>query len=109
MKISFCIDCIAVIAKDWDQKTVGQNKFKRELSLTDKSKECILATLWGPSYNEPDYTGTCVLIHNGVINQFNGLKHISCAPNTLFWHNPVTEMAVKLKSWFDEEMRKLKE
>lgn len=98
MKISVYIDCIAVIAKDWGQEIVGQNILKRDLSLTDEKKECILATSWSSTYNEPDYTGTCVLIHNGVIHEFNGLKS-----------NPDIEMAGDLKSWFDEEMSKIKD
>ena len=86
MTIYIHIDCIAVIAENWGQEIVGQNnKLKRDLSLTDESKECIVITLWGSAYEKFDYTGTCVLIHNGVVNEYNGIKTISCQRNTLFW------------------------
>lgn len=100
---------MAVIAKNWGQEIVGQNKLKRELSLTDKSKKCVVVTLWGAAYSDFENTGTCVIIHNGVINEYNGTKTISCRPNTLFWHNPDVDEAKDLKSWFDEEMIKNQE
>lgn len=107
MKIYIQIDCIAVIAENWGEQIVGQNKLKRDLSLTDDSKECIVVTLWGNAHEEFDYTGTCVLIHNGVVNQYNDTKTISCAPNTLLWHNPDIATANDLKSWFDQELKTL--
>lgn len=101
------INCLAVIAENWGQQMVGQNKLKRDLSLTDTSKECIVLSLWGSAYEAFDYTGTCVLIHNGIVNQYNGIKTISCAPNSLFWPNPQIKAANDLKLWFDEEVLKL--
>lgn len=107
VKICIHIDCIAVVAENWGGQIVGQNKFKRDLSLTDESKECIVVTLWGSAFEKFEYTATCVLIHNGVVNEYNGIKTISCAPNTLFWHDPDIAIANELKSWFDDELKVL--
>lgn len=107
MKFFFHIDCVAVIAENWGEQIVGQNKLKRDLSLTDESKQCIVFTLWGSACEKFDYTGTCVLIHNGVINEYNDIKTISCGRNTLFWHEPDIAIANELKSWFDDELKKL--
>lgn len=107
LNVSIYIDCVVVIGKNWGQQIVGQNKMKRELTLTDKSKECIMLTLWGDAYEKFDHTGTCVLIHNGVINSYNGIKAISCTPNTLFWPEPEVPMANELKIWFAEELKQM--
>ena len=84
-----------------------KNKLKRDVSLTDTSEECIVITLWSGECEQCEDTGTCVLIHNGVIVQYNSIETISCWPNTLFWHDPDMEMANELKSWFHQEIQKI--
>ena len=82
---------------------MGNNKVKRDLSLTDRSKECIILSLWGSEYNEFDSEEITVIINNCVVNDYNGLRSINCAQRTLFWPNPDTNDAKELKSWFDIE------
>lgn len=90
-------------------ETVAHNKLKRELTLTDKSKKCIVLTLWGDAYEDFNNSGTCVLIHNEIFKEYNGIKTITCAPNTLFWQDPDIDMARELQSWIDQEINKPKE
>lgn len=69
----------------------------------------MMLTLWGNAYETFDFEGTSILVHNGVINEFNGAKTINCTKNTLFWHKPEMEDAKKLESWYSCELKKLNE
>lgn len=88
-------------------KVVGGNKVKRQLVLTDRSKECILLTLWGSDTEKFDLSGKSVVVHNGIVNDFNSTRSINCGKNTLFWIDPEIEDAKSLKTWFDLEMIQL--
>lgn len=100
------IDIMAIVAHNWGSKKVGECNMKRELSLTDESKECIVMTLWGEKYNNFDADKTCVLVHNGIVVEFNGTKTVNCAKNTLFIENPDMKIAKDLQSWFTDELKK---
>lgn len=93
---------------NWGSEKVGNNKLKRDISLTDESKKSVIVTLWGGAYEEFECAHTPVLIHNGIVVEFRGVKTINVAPSTLFGHNPEIDVAKKLKDWFDEEMENLK-
>ncbi|KAG4079221.1 hypothetical protein HA402_004596 [Bradysia odoriphaga] len=100
-------DVIAIIAKNWGAEAVGVGgkHIKCDLSLTDKSKEGVIVSLWGSEYGQLE-EGTVVIIHNGVVKEFNGIRSLNCASRTLFWHDPDTDAAKDLKSWFDMEKKK---
>lgn len=86
---------------------VGENKMKRDLSITDKSKGNAIVTLWGNSYEKFEYVNNTILIHNGIVKEFNGAKTITCSAYTLFWNNPELKIAEDLKSWFEGEIVKV--
>lgn len=77
---------------------------KRDLSITDKSKGNAIVTLWGSSYEKFEHVNSTILIHNGIVKEYNGAKTISCSTYTLFWSNPELKIAEELKSWFDAEI-----
>lgn len=100
---------VGIIAKNWGVEIVGDNKVKLELTITDRSKECINLTLWGKTYEDFGSEGSAFVIRNGVINEYLGVKSINCTPHTLFWNKPDLKIATDLSEWFDEEIKKLKQ
>ncbi|XP_037025602.1 replication protein A 70 kDa DNA-binding subunit-like isoform X2 [Bradysia coprophila] len=104
-KSSRC-DFIGIIARNWGSQSVGQNKIKRDLTITDYSKQCILLTLWGTAYNDFESEGTPVLIHNGILNEYNGSKTITIAQNTLFIPSPDIKIAQDMMTWYEQEIKK---
>lgn len=80
---------------------MGKNKTKCDLSLTDKSKTEITLTLWGSDWNDFDSEEVVVVVRNGVVTDYNGVRSLNCGPRTLFWHNPNIDGAEELKLWFD--------
>ncbi|XP_037050427.1 replication protein A 70 kDa DNA-binding subunit-like [Bradysia coprophila] len=96
-------DVIGIIVKNWGKEIIGDNKVKRDVTITDKSKECIILTLWGEEYDEFDSEEIPIIIHNGVVHDYNESRTITCAARTLFWRNPSNSAAEELKLWFDDE------
>lgn len=79
------------------------------MTITDKSKSCILLTLWGDSYNNIDFSRySSVLIGNGIVTECSGYKAINTLPSTVVQINPPTQVAIDLKMWFDEEVKTIK-
>lgn len=85
----------------------GENKMKRDLSIADKSKANIIVTLWGSQYEKFEHVNSTILIHNGIVKEYNGVKTITCSASTLFWNDPELKIAKELKSWFDEKIVKI--
>lgn len=46
---------MGIVVKNWGKEIVGDNKIKQDLTLTDKSKECIILSLWGDEYNNVNF------------------------------------------------------
>jgi hypothetical protein len=83
-------------------------KLKRDILLTDKTKECIFLTMWGDRCNNLDFsTLTPVIIRNGVVTEYQGIKYLKCGQSTTVWFNPDIADAVELKKCFDSEFEKL--
>lgn len=97
-----------MIGKDWGQESTSNGKLKRDILLTDKTKECINLTLWGDSCTNMDFSNQLpVIIRNGVISEYSESKYIKCGRTTTIWINPDVAIAGELKKWFDEEFEKL--
>jgi hypothetical protein len=74
---------------------------KRDILLTDKSKECINLTLWGDFYETMDFSKQLpVIIRKGVISEYSGNKYIKCGQTTTIWFDPDIAIAVELNKWF---------
>lgn len=100
---------MAIISCNWGEQEVGQQKkIKRDLSLTDKSKDSIVLTLWGDKYHNLNDDKTCVLLHNAVVNEYNGTKTLTSSINSVFIPKPNIKVAEELKTWFDHEIKLIK-
>lgn len=108
MIIKIVVDVLAIIGKDWGQETTTTGKLKRDILLTDKTKECINLTLWGDLCNNFDFsTQLPVIIRKGVVTEYEGNKYLKCGQTTTCWVDPDIAFAVELKEWFDTEFQKI--
>lgn len=55
---------------NWGREVVGQNKIKRDVSLTDESKQSIILTLWGAAYEDFEDVNIPVIVHNAVVTEW---------------------------------------
>jgi hypothetical protein len=82
----FCIDFVGILAKIWDTEIVKGTYTKRDISVTDQSKEVVMVTLWGSSAEQFDaklYSGLAV--RKSSVSVFNGIKSLNANVGTLIW------------------------
>jgi hypothetical protein len=72
--------------KIWDTEIVKGTFTKRDISVTDQSKEVVMVTLWGSSAEQFDaklYSGLAV--RKSSVSVFNGIKSLNANVGTLIW------------------------
>lgn len=115
---------MCIVTEDYGLETSTRGTRKRELSLTDKSKVNIIATLWGSEVeNFQCDRFSVIIIRKGKISEYQGRKKINCNIGTLVWvvimwnyiksfaNFTISSVILKLvlhKNWHNGSMEKFK-
>lgn len=67
-------------------ETNANNVSMRDLSITDKKKDMIIATLWGnAAENFKSIENSVIAIRKGVVGEFQERKKLNCTAGTFVW------------------------
>lgn len=79
-------DVIGILLRDYGLEKNSNNVSMRDLSITDKKKGMIVATLWGTTAEKfKSQEKSVIVIRKGVIGTFQEKLKINCTYGTLVW------------------------
>ncbi|OXA43033.1 Replication factor A protein 1 [Folsomia candida] len=96
------IDTLGILVNVWGLETV-KDTVKRDLALTDQTKQSIVVTLWGKQAEEfEEKIFTVIAIRNGYPLSFMGSCTLNIFSGSLLWAKADLYEAEELKQWFNE-------
>ena len=82
---------MVILVKDWGIEYTSSNIPNRDTSLTDKSMETVVFTMWRQfAYSFTGQEQTAVAIQKAYVGEFGNRKSIYTKCDTLIWVNYVT-------------------
>lgn len=77
-------DIVGILVKDYGLERNTNDVSMRDLAITDRNKEMIVATLWASiAENFMATENTVIVIRKAVVAEFQEIKQINCTSGTL--------------------------
>lgn len=78
------LDLVGILIRDFGFEVNSNNVPMRDLSITDRNKDMIIVTIWGPfAENFKSKENFPIVIRKGVVGSYNDEKKINCTSGTL--------------------------
>lgn len=80
------LDIIGILVQDFGLDTNYRSTMMRDLAITERSKETIVATIWkNEAQNFIAERFTVIIIRRGQVVEYEGKRKINCLFGTLVW------------------------